>query len=214
MPLDLADFAARGQIPEPCRFVPTPRQGGLAVRRKRNRSDLGRMPLELADLAARGQIPEPRGFVITPRQRGLAVRRKRNRRSDLLRMPLSSRISRPVARSQSVAVLPLLSESAVLPSGEMATEVTPPECPSSLRISRPVARSQSVTVWISPCWSQLPDSAVLPSGEMATELTEPECPSNLRISRPRGQIPEPERVAVTARQRGLAVRRKRNREVT
>ena len=52
-----------------------------------------------------------------------------------------------------------LPESAVRPSGAMATLITPTECPVKVRSSFPVARSQSFSVS-----SVHPESAVRPSG--------------------------------------------------
>ena len=66
-----------------------------------------------------------------------------------------------------------------MPSGENATELTPPECPSKVRISCPLAASHSLSVL-----SELPESRRVPSGENATEVTASECPSKVRISRP------------------------------
>ena len=56
------------------------------------------------------------------------------------------RSSFPLARSQSFSVLSQLPESAVRPSGAMATLITSSECPVKVRSSFPVARSQSFSV--------------------------------------------------------------------
>ena len=56
------------------------------------------------------------------------------------------RSSFPLARSQSFSVLSALPESAVRPSGAMATLTTPRECPVKVRSSFPLARSQSFSV--------------------------------------------------------------------
>ena len=56
------------------------------------------------------------------------------------------RSSFPLARSQSFSVLSGLPESAVRPSGAMATLRTAPECPVKVRSSFPLARSQSFSV--------------------------------------------------------------------
>ena len=56
------------------------------------------------------------------------------------------RSSFPLARSQSFSVLSVLPESAVRPSGAMATLAPQPECPVKVRSSFPLARSQSFSV--------------------------------------------------------------------
>ena len=53
-----------------------------------------------------------------------------------------------------------------VPSGENATELTQPECPSIGADDAPVPVSHSLSVS-----SQLPESTRVPSGENATELT-------------------------------------------
>jgi hypothetical protein len=85
--------------------------------------------------------------------------------------------TKPLFTSQSFSVLSSPPpDSAVLPSGEKATEVTQLECPSNLRISHPVCASQSFSHL-----SLLPDSTLLLSGEKATERTTP-ASLNARIS--------------------------------
>ena len=130
MPLELAELAARGQIPElraayAVLGQPSAGQRGLAVRRKGNRSDPARMPLKLAELAARGQIPEPCRFGSNSSPDN-AVLPSGEKATELTwcECPSNLRISRPVARSQSLTVLSQLPDSAVLPSGENATELT------------------------------------------------------------------------------------------
>ncbi len=54
-----------------------------------------------------------------------------------------------------------------LPSGEMETDDTPPECPVSVAVQAPEAISQMRTVL-----SRDPDAMNLPSGEMETDLTD------------------------------------------
>ena len=120
-------------------------------------------------------------------------------------MPLNFRISRPLARSQSLTVWSQLPESAVLPSGAMATELTLSECPSNFLISRPLARSQSMNSCVSEGFAYvLPDSAVLPSGEKATELIASECPSNILISRPLARSQSLSELFFTQRQAFIA----------
>ena len=153
------------------------------------------MSFEFSDLSAAGQIPESQRVVVTARQRGLAVRRNGNR-PDHAECPSNFLISRPLARSRSLREAFKHSkvsssrsahppDSAVLPSGAKATELT---SSSNFPISRPLANSQSLseqnTGELEESLSQLSDSAVLPSGAMATDSTQPECPSNFLISRP------------------------------
>ena len=126
-------------------------------------------PGEGAQLFSAGQVPELQRLVpIVPERRGSAVRGNGDAvtRSEC---PVKVRSSFPLARSQSFSVLSLLAESAVRPSGAMATLVMPrSECPVKVASSFPVARSQSFSVL-----SRLPETAVRPSGAMATLLTRP-----------------------------------------
>ena len=154
------------------------------------------------------------------------------------------RSSFPLARSQSFSVLSQLPESAVRPSGAMATLLTPvgvpgegaqlfsagevpelqrlvpdsprarfgrpgqwrrcsppSECPVKMRSSFPLARSQSFSVL-----SSLPESAVRPSGAMATLAHSVGVPGEGAQLLSAGQVPELQRLVLTPRERGSAVR--------
>ena len=60
--------------------------------------------------------------------------------------PLSVRVSRPLAASQTFSVVSQLPETIRLPSGLKATLQIPPGCPWSVRVSWPVAASQTFSV--------------------------------------------------------------------
>ena len=111
------------------------------------------------------------------------------------------RSSFPLARSQSFSVLSRLPESAVRPSGAMATLLTPSECPVKVRSSFPLARSQSFSVL-----SRLPESAVRPSGAMATLRHPLGVPGEGAQLFSAGQVPELQRLVLAPRERGSAVR--------
>ena len=131
------------------------------------------VPGEGAQLFSAGQVPELQRLVLTPRERGSAVRGNGDA-GHPSECPVKVRSSFPLARSQSFSVLSSLPESAVRPSGAMATLLTISECPVKVRSSFPLARSQSFSVL-----SSLPESAVRPSGAMATLYTASECPVKL-----------------------------------
>jgi hypothetical protein len=69
-----------------------------------------------------------------------------------------------------LSVLSALPDSMVRPSGENATELIDPECPSKVLISFPVVTSQSLSVL-----SSLPETTVRLFGENATGRTDIEC---------------------------------------
>jgi hypothetical protein len=84
-------------------------------------------------------------------------------------------------------ILPPLVDSAVLPSGENATEYMESAWPLKVRSTLPVATSHSLSVGSRAVMSPLPpppERAVRPSGEKATELTLLECPLKVRIKPP------------------------------
>ena len=79
-------------------------------------------------------------------------------------------MGRPVAASQSRAVLSMLPVRTALPSGLNATALTSPWWASGEPMGRPVAASQSRAVLSSP-----PVKTALPSGLNATAMTSPWC---------------------------------------
>ena len=91
------------------------------------------------------------------------------------------------------------------PSGENATEVTGPACPSKVRSRLPLAASQSLTVW-----SSLPETMRTPSGENATDLTWSECPLKVRSSLPLAASQSLIGVVLARRGDAGAVRRERD----
>src|ERR1700683_572788 len=77
-----------------------------------------------------------------------------------------------ISHTRMVLFLPL--ETTRVPSGENATDLTQPSCPSSLKISAPVAVSQIRTLL-----SSEPEAIRLPSEEIATDSTPSMCPARI-----------------------------------
>jgi hypothetical protein len=71
--LELADFLARGGVPQPRRFVIACREHLFAVGGEDRSVNLARVALEVADFFARGGVPQPRRPVPACREHQFAV---------------------------------------------------------------------------------------------------------------------------------------------
>ena len=97
-----------------------PGEHGLAVGAERHGLDRALMRQGEAEGPARRRVPEPRRLVLAPGEHGLAVGAERHGHDRALMRQGRPR-GRPVAASQSRAVLSSLPVSTVLPSGLNAT---------------------------------------------------------------------------------------------
>jgi len=95
--------------------------------------------------------------------------------------PGSFRTIRPLATSQTIAVLSQLAVNARVPSAEKLTEKTSFLAPVNRCTILPLARSQRIAERSAP-----PVSARRPSGEILAERIPSECPFNVRTIRPLG----------------------------
>ena len=109
------------------------RERGSAVRGNGDAGHRAGVPGEGAQLVSAGQVPELQRTCPYSPKRSSAVRGNGDARTLSPECPVKVRSSFPVARSQSFSVSSELPESAVRPSGAMATLVTSSECPVKVR---------------------------------------------------------------------------------
>ncbi len=121
------DGPPRRRVPEPRRLVMAAGEYGLAVGAVRHGNDPALVKQGRPDRLARRRVPEPRRLVRLPVSTALPS----GLNATALTSPWCARggpMGRPVAVSQSRAVLSALPVSTALPSGLNATAVTAPWC--------------------------------------------------------------------------------------